>query len=448
MNLTTAMIVRNEAGYLEECLRSIQSVSDQIVIVDTGSTDSTLEIARKYKADIYHFDWVDDFAAARNESLKYAKGNWVLCIDADERLEPESVEELKKIIKSSDKSSYFRVSIRNQTGEKNHYNITSTHRLFPNFMGIEFTGRIHEQILTSAREKGLQEKNSTITLYHLGYLNYSDPYSSKSKRNYKLLKKSLGEHPKNAYNHFTFAQHLDLTGNLNEALKHYTTALNLNQFGQSERAILLNAIANTLIKLKKYSEAQRYCRQSIRLAREQVSAYYQLYKIGMLSDDQSVAIDGLRALIDAGFLEKDFRTLLYSDLQIDRQIVIFTLANLLLKNGRLSEALECYSEVPDYFSLNEKNYRQAINIALKLNNLKLAIIYLEDLNNRFGLPLADTKIQAMLYIKEKKYPEAINVLKDILQQEPKNQDIIRKLAALYSATGQSGAAAELIARTM
>ncbi|RKY56250.1 MAG: glycosyltransferase, partial [Candidatus Neomarinimicrobiota bacterium] len=88
MNLTTAMIVRNEAAYLEECLRSIQSVSDQIVIVDTGSTDSTLEIARKYKADIYHFDWVDDFAAARNESLKYAKGNWVLCIDADERLEP------------------------------------------------------------------------------------------------------------------------------------------------------------------------------------------------------------------------------------------------------------------------------------------------------------------------------------------------------------------------
>ena len=175
---------------------------------------------------------------------------------------------------------------------------------------------------------------------------------------------------------------------------------------------------------------------------------YQLYKIGMLSDDQSVAIDGLRALIDAGFLEKDFRTLLYSDLQIDRQIVIFTLANLLLKNGRLSEAFECYSEVPDYFSLNEQNYRQAINIALKLNNLKLAIIYLEDLKNRFGLPLADTKIQAMLYIKEKKYPEAINVLKDILQQEPQNQDIIRKLAALYSATGQSGAAAELIARTM
>lgn len=443
MNLTTALIVRNEADYLEACLDSIQAVSDQIVIVDTGSTDATLDIARQYGAEIYHFDWVDDFAAARNESLKFAKGTWILCIDADERLEKTSVDELKTIVHSNDNTSYFRVNIRNQTREKDHYNITSTHRLFPNFQGIEFRGRIHEQIMASANEKGLHEKNSTITLKHLGYINSNDPNSEKSRRNYNLLKKGVKEHPNNAYLHFTFAQHLDLTGKTDQALHHYTTALELNQFAPPEKATLLNALANNLIKLKKFKEARLYCYQSIALVKQQVAAYYQLYKIGMISADTSIAIDGLQKLIDTGFLKNNFKTNLVSDLQLQPRTLLYTLGNLLKNSSRLPEALECYINLPDSYILDEQNYRQAINIALKLENLSLAGRYLEDLQKKCGLPLADLKILAIVYLKKKKYTEAINVYRKIIDQEPDNQEATRRLAALYAVTGQSDNAARL-----
>ena len=95
MKLSVCLIVRNEEALLENCLKSVSQLADQLVVVDTGSTDKTLEIARSFNAEIYHFKWCDDFAAARNESIKYATGDWILWIDADERLSEASVPAFK-----------------------------------------------------------------------------------------------------------------------------------------------------------------------------------------------------------------------------------------------------------------------------------------------------------------------------------------------------------------
>ena len=95
--LTLSMIVKNEEKYLEGCLESVKNVADEIVIVDTGSEDSTLDIAERYGAKIYHFEWIDDFSAARNFALSKSTGDWILYLDADERLSKDSVEEVKSI---------------------------------------------------------------------------------------------------------------------------------------------------------------------------------------------------------------------------------------------------------------------------------------------------------------------------------------------------------------
>src|SRR5436190_22371274 len=93
--LSLCMIVKNESKHLANCLESVDGVVDEIIIVDTGSTDNTIEIAEKYGAKVFHYKWHDDFGAARNEALKYASGDWVLVLDADEVLSDESKDKIR-----------------------------------------------------------------------------------------------------------------------------------------------------------------------------------------------------------------------------------------------------------------------------------------------------------------------------------------------------------------
>ena len=98
--LSVCMIVRNEEKLLPRCLTSVHDVADELIIMDTGSEDNTMSIARSFGANVYEFEWCDDFSAARNEAIKYATGEWILQIDADEELLPESAKLLKQRAKN------------------------------------------------------------------------------------------------------------------------------------------------------------------------------------------------------------------------------------------------------------------------------------------------------------------------------------------------------------
>lgn len=95
MTFSLCMIVKNESDILERCIDSIKDLMDEIIIVDTGSTDNTVEIAKKYTDKVYHFDWVDDFSKARNFSFSKATMDYIYCADADEYLDKENHEQLR-----------------------------------------------------------------------------------------------------------------------------------------------------------------------------------------------------------------------------------------------------------------------------------------------------------------------------------------------------------------
>src|SRR3989338_2535121 len=104
--ISLCMITKNEEKYLEQCLNSVKAFVDEVVIVDTGSIDKTKEIAKRFNAKIYDFKWVDDFSAARNESLKYATKDWILVLDADEVLEEKDCLKIKELIKNDGKETF------------------------------------------------------------------------------------------------------------------------------------------------------------------------------------------------------------------------------------------------------------------------------------------------------------------------------------------------------
>ncbi|MFT9055972.1 MAG: glycosyltransferase [Ethanoligenens sp.] len=190
--LTLCMIVKNEHTCLERCLQSVQGVVDQIVVVDTGSTDDSQEICRRYHAEVYPREWDDDFAAARNAGIEKAKGRWILWMDADEQLETTQKDVFLKELRDSD-ASLFSVRMVHFMGERPDLHqvfFSDSYRLFRNGRSIRFIGKIHEHLnLPSGISSKNFEKGLPIRLLHDGYLDTAVFQKQKTKRNLTLLEK-------------------------------------------------------------------------------------------------------------------------------------------------------------------------------------------------------------------------------------------------------------------
>lgn len=207
IKLSACLIVKNEERNLERCLTSLAGIVDEIVVVDTGSTDRTVEIAQKFNAKLGQFEWCQDFAAARNESLRLATGNWVLWIDADEEVAPNSRNVLFEGIIRPQFAGYFIriVNFMSEDSEANQY-IHTPVRLFQLRTGVQFEGRIHEQVLPSLKKLGLPCATlGSATLYHYGYQPSQMDEKSKLERTVGLLEREVADHPNDAFQWFNLA---------------------------------------------------------------------------------------------------------------------------------------------------------------------------------------------------------------------------------------------------
>lgn len=169
MKLSIALIVKDEAKILEKCLESIKE-ADEIVVVDTGSTDDTIEIAKKYTDKIYNFKWCDDFSKARNFAKDKCTGDWILSIDADHQL-LTPISEVKKVIEKTDKRV---LNIKSKSGNNWHYRAV----LFKNDKDIKWVGKVHENLNVLGEENTDIERNC----------DYSDNHKTNPERNLNILK--------------------------------------------------------------------------------------------------------------------------------------------------------------------------------------------------------------------------------------------------------------------
>jgi glycosyltransferase involved in cell wall biosynthesis len=157
--LSLCMIVKNEEKFLPRCLESVKDHVDEIIIVDTGSTDGTIEIAKRYNAQIYHHAWENSFSKARNYSLKYATCEWVIWLDADEEVDEEDAHKLKEVIKDNDVNVIYLPMFNKPVGG-NNISIFNSEKIFKNHIGIYFEGIVHNALKYSGRTK-----NANIKIY-------------------------------------------------------------------------------------------------------------------------------------------------------------------------------------------------------------------------------------------------------------------------------------------
>ena len=185
--LSLAMIVKNEARCLARCLQSVREIVDEIVIADTGSTDDTIKIAGDFGSKISHFDWADDFSAARNFALDRASGDWILALDADEYASEALGAEIREFIQNQRAIGRLKIVSDFRRNGNTLRSQSFVSRLFPR--GARFQGRIHEQLVSE-----LPRLNLRGELWHDGYLE-----TQKSDRNIKLLLAELEREPDGAY---------------------------------------------------------------------------------------------------------------------------------------------------------------------------------------------------------------------------------------------------------
>jgi hypothetical protein len=252
--LALSMIVKNAERDLPACLASVKDVVTEMVVADTGSTDSSPEIARQAGAQVFPIPWENDFAKARNLSLAHVTSDWVLMLDADEQLDPAASSVLPSLLSKKDIAAYqvpirnYLVSLDKKVWDRPARPNDSTYaaarpypayvehenvRLFRRDPEIYFTGRVHETVGYRVRETGRKLATAPFCIHHFGML-VDDSVMAKKLLFYRDLGRlKLAETPNDAQAHLEIGiVELENLGNVAEALRYFERACALNpRFG-------------------------------------------------------------------------------------------------------------------------------------------------------------------------------------------------------------------------
>ncbi|MBX7148476.1 tetratricopeptide repeat protein [bacterium] len=242
-DITLAMIVKNEARWLNDCLLSVQGLVNDIVIVDTGSTDNTINIARNHGARVYEHNWENDFSKARNLSLSYVQTPWVLVLDADERLSKSDHEVIRQLIQSQKADAYYLVQTTysdkpdsigwipnnleaSEAQGYTGYTESSLVRLFKNDPLLKFDGVIHEHL--RAQVEGKKVLVSDIRIHHYGQMVSSQVTEAKKKLYLDLGIQKCRDYPYNAHSWYELGAQYWIFGKKEESKTCLAKALSIN----------------------------------------------------------------------------------------------------------------------------------------------------------------------------------------------------------------------------
>jgi glycosyltransferase involved in cell wall biosynthesis len=223
MEISLCMIVKDEEKYLDACLSSVCDLVDEINIVDTGSTDNTIEIAKKYTDRLFSFEWINDFAAARNFSFSKATKDYILWLDADDVVTEENRRKFKLLKEELSIKSYDMVFMKYDYYFDEKHQAMHSHvreRLVKRIDGYHWEGKIHEHLkLTEKDSEGLM---SDVAITHT-----RDDLNSSAERNLSILKEQIESGNADLREKYYYAHHLYSLGRYDESLELYNEFLEL-----------------------------------------------------------------------------------------------------------------------------------------------------------------------------------------------------------------------------
>jgi glycosyltransferase involved in cell wall biosynthesis len=422
--LSLCMIVKNEEQYLEGCLQSVQGVVDEIIVVDTGSTDRTVEIAARFGAKILPFVWENDFSAARNESLRHATGEWILYLDADERLAEGQTQLLRSLIKNQNAGAYM------VTIEGDHYLSTGIirqtnayPRLFRLHPSVRFMGKVHEQITPGLMKLGLKVIDSSIVVEHLGYGQDFETVKKKCRRNIEILREYLHDHPDDGYTQFQIGNTLSVMEDYTGARYELETVLDRSSVAESIKASALNLLSEIDIREEKFDSAIHRCLESLKIAGYQVTARWYLAASKIATGNYLDAIDPLNGILEIHRERKSHhRTEIAFDILLDESLVNSRIGLCYESIQKYQEATEAYFRSAMIKPQQENILESLIRVQRMLGSPSAAIAQLEALHGKNVTSVTLLLALATNYRTIDKKTESYNLIRQISYLYPLNAE--------------------------
>lgn len=269
--VSLCMIVRDNETIIRDALKSVKPWVDEMIVVDTGSLDRTSEIAESLGAQVYHFPWCDDFSAARNESLKYASGDWIFWMDSDDIIDEEQGQKLRELVNSIHQENILGYVMqvhcpsKSLNGEHQDITVVDHIKLFRNRPDLRFEHRIHEQIIPAIRHAKGDVAWTDIFVVHAGSDQSEQGKQRKLERDFHLLSLDLKEHPDHPFVLFNLGMTLADSGQHVDAISHLTRCLEVSAPHESHVRKAYALLVSSLQKMERHNEAAESCRQGLQL---------------------------------------------------------------------------------------------------------------------------------------------------------------------------------------
>ena len=341
--ISLCMIAKNEAQALPRALGAVRPFVDEIVVVDTGSTDETAAIAAAHGARVIHWAWRDDFAAARNESLRHATGDWILVLDADEELDESSGEALRRAVAGAPNTvAAFLIKIVCPRGDDGGMvRLNWFPRLFRRLPGVAFEGVIHEQIVGTISPHGDIVPSQVVAL-HAGYTITPEQMRAKGERNLRLLERQLHDDPSYAPGWFQLAETYVLLGRLDEGIDGYRRCLRLLESSRltlppSVTAVALQNMGAALIQRGDRDAGVTALRCALEIDPDLVPSHVHLGSAAMAAGEWPQAERHFADALDAAE-----RTREESEYEISPWLIHFLRGAAVARQSRLDEARSAF----------------------------------------------------------------------------------------------------------
>ncbi|NPV79254.1 MAG: glycosyltransferase [Firmicutes bacterium] len=296
--LSLCMIVKNEERFLARCLDSVKDVVDEMIIVDTGSTDRTVEIAKSYGAKVYFHEWKNDFAEARNASLEKATGDWILVMDADEVLAPGMYTVIHRLIDTGIRAIYCaRISNRKSIEDDQSLFDHFMNRLFPSDPDIRFVGSVHERIISLSNEPLPVRSILDFVIFHIGYQREILAGRRKHARNLAILEQCVRNNPSDPYYHYSLGGTYHAIGKVNLAIDELSEAYRLCKERPDDgmsKAIAVSSLcvlSRIVYSFGGRDLAEHYLREALDISPTNTDVLYSLAEIARMKTEWNTAKD-------------------------------------------------------------------------------------------------------------------------------------------------------------
>jgi GT2 family glycosyltransferase/tetratricopeptide (TPR) repeat protein/SAM-dependent methyltransferase len=423
--VSLCMIVRNNERTIRAALESIRPYVDEMIVVDTGSTDRTIEICKELGARVYHFPWCDDFSAARNESIKYAHGKWIFWMDSDDVIDEANGNALRKLVCGPHDPNVFGYSMNvhhpGRSGDPDDYTLVDHIKLFRNRPDLRFEFRIHEQILMPIRRAGGTVQWTDLFVIHSGYDRSSEGQRQKLERDFRILHKDLEEHPNHPFVLFNLGMtHADI-GEYSQAIDYMRRSIAASEPGATHLRKAYTWLIGALLALELRDEARRECLAGLQMFPQDIELRFWLGKF--LADENKIA-EAITVFEDllANPGPREFSS-------VDRGVLSFkaweNLAALRERQGNLSWAEDLWRSVVKDAPQYRPGWRGLWQNLLTSGKISAAATVAEQLLCDGPLQSEGAVASAHIAVKHRDLGQARRVMEQAVQRFPQDVELLQ-----------------------